>query len=223
MADYIKATNFATKDNLAPGTPLKRVQGTELDNEFNAISTAVGTKADKASPNFTGTPSAPTASYGTNTTQLATTAFVQAALQAIYPVGTIYTSVVATNPGTIFGFGIWTAFATGRTLVGIDTSDTAFDTVEETGGSKDAIVVSHSHTATSSVSDPGHSHTIDLGTGGGATLRAGANVGSDYPDVTTVAATTGISISTSISSTGSSGTNANLPPYIVVYMWKRVA
>ena len=220
MADYIKATNFATKDSLAPGTPLKRVQGTELDTEFNAIATAIGTKADKASPDFTGTPTANTASYGTSTRQLATTQFVQAALQALYPVGTIYTSVVATNPGTLFGFGIWTAFATGRTLVGIDPVDPIFDTVEETGGSKDAIVVSHTHTGTTST-DGAHTHTFNWG----VNSSAGAYL-SNYVTTNQQASTNSAgshSHTLNINSQGSSGTNANLSPYIVVYMWKRIA
>lgn len=78
MANYTKATDFAVKDGLLSGNPAKIIKGTEIDAEFNAISTAVGTKADLASPTFTGTPAAPTANAGTNTTQLATTAFVNA-------------------------------------------------------------------------------------------------------------------------------------------------
>ena len=49
-------------------------------------------------------------------------------------------------------------------MVGIDGSDTAFDTLEETGGSADAIVVSHTHTATSTVTDSGHKHLSAQGT-----------------------------------------------------------
>ena len=79
MTNYTKSTNFASKDSLASGNALKIVKGTELDTEFNNIATAVATKAESASPTFTGTPTAPTASSGTNTTQLATTAFVKAA------------------------------------------------------------------------------------------------------------------------------------------------
>lgn len=55
MSDYTKSTNFATKDNLSSGNPLKIVKGTEIDTEFNNIATAVATKADLASPTFTGT------------------------------------------------------------------------------------------------------------------------------------------------------------------------
>lgn len=80
MTDYVKSTNFASKDALATGNPLKIVKGTEIDTEFNNIATAVATKADLNSPALLGTPTAPTASAGTSTTQLATTAFVGTAV-----------------------------------------------------------------------------------------------------------------------------------------------
>lgn len=80
MSNYTKSTNFTSKDSLAVGNPLKIVKGTEIDAEFNNIATAVATKADLADPTFTGVPSAPTASAGTNTTQLATTAFTSTAV-----------------------------------------------------------------------------------------------------------------------------------------------
>ena len=80
MSNYTKSTNFATKDTLPTGNAGKIVKGTEIDTEYNNIATAIATKADIASPTFTGTPSGPTASVGTNTSQLATTAFVQGAL-----------------------------------------------------------------------------------------------------------------------------------------------
>jgi hypothetical protein len=221
LTNYVKSTNFTSKDTLPKGDPLKVVKGTELDVEFNAIATAITSKANAASPTFSGTPTAPTASPGTNNTQLATTAFVTAALQAVYPVGSIYTNATnATNPGTLLGFGTWEAFGAGRVMVGFNAADPLFDSAEETGGSKDAIVVSHTHTAT--VTDPGHVHTIlpgltdlDQGRlGGGRTAPSGqTNI--------TESATTGITVSNS--STGSSGTNANLQPYITVYMWKRTA
>jgi hypothetical protein len=82
VSQYVKATNFAVKDSLLSGNPAKIIKGTEIDDEYNAIAVAIQTKADLASPVFTGTPVAPTASTTTNTTQLATTAFVQAAISA---------------------------------------------------------------------------------------------------------------------------------------------
>jgi len=85
--------------------------------------------------------------------------------------------------------------------------------VDGTGGSANAIVVSHTHTATSVVTDPGHTHSyqafIDgsLGHGGGATTN-------DFPaSLTTGSNTTGITVATTVASTGTSATNANLPPY----------
>ncbi len=55
MSNYTKSTDFAIKDSLASGNPSKLVKGTEIDTEFNAISSAVNSKADKANPTFTGT------------------------------------------------------------------------------------------------------------------------------------------------------------------------
>jgi hypothetical protein len=54
LSEYVKSTNFASKDSLSSGNPLKIVKGTEIDAEFNNIATAVGTKADLNSPTFTG-------------------------------------------------------------------------------------------------------------------------------------------------------------------------
>ena len=82
--------------------------------------------------------------------------------------------------------------------------------VGQTGGSADAIVVSHTHTAT--VTDPQHSHGIgnQLSNTGTAGVPGGTSPYS-LISTTTAAASTGISVSNS--STGTSGTNANLPPY----------
>lgn len=55
MSNYTKIVDYAAKDALVTGNPAKVIKGTELGAEFDAISTAVGTKADTASPTFTGT------------------------------------------------------------------------------------------------------------------------------------------------------------------------
>jgi hypothetical protein len=65
MANYTKLTNFATKDSLASGNPLKVIKGTEIDDEFENVETAIATKANTASPTFTGTVTIPTANITT--------------------------------------------------------------------------------------------------------------------------------------------------------------
>jgi hypothetical protein len=80
------------------------------------------------------------------------------------------------------------------------------------GGSANAVVVAHTHTASSSVTDPGHAHnyTAPIGTDSGGAF--GSVVDSTI-GATTTTAFTGISVSTTVNSSGVSGTNANLPPY----------
>ena len=290
MSSYTKSTDFASKDALLTGNPLKVVKGTELDDEFNSIQTAVNSKANTNSPALTGTPTAPTAAAATNTTQIAstamvqaaiqqtgiidtaqlatdaveqakladnsvgsaqiiadavgsseiassvalagnpttttqsfgndstriaTTAFVQAALEALYPVGTIFTSTSSTNPASTFGFGTWVAFGAGRVLVGQNTSNPAFNTLEETGGSPNATLPAHTHTFSDSfttasagghshsVSDPGHFHQM-VGPNGvfndGLSPTTGTGIyGGGTPDdasekYNTYSKTTGISV-----------------------------
>jgi hypothetical protein len=173
----------------------------------------------------TGT-TAVTQSAGNNTTLLATTAFVQAAIALLYPVGSIYTNATSsTNPGTLLGFGTWTAFGAGRVPVGFDSGNALFDSAEETGGSADAITVSHTHTATSTVTDGGHTHLSNaVGLVSGLNINWVGTGGAPYSNSNqqqTASATTGITVATTNASTGSSGTNANYQPYITVYMWKR--
>ena len=229
MTDYVKSTNFTSKDSLASGNPLKIIKGTEFDIEFNNIAVAVATKADIISPTFSGTPAAPTATAGTSTTQLATTAFVIAALQALHPIGSIYINAgVTTNPATLLGFGTWTAFGAGRVMVGLNGSDALFDALEETGGSKDATVVSHTHTFSASGTTDGggaHSHTYDSsdGSGGGNTANTTYNLTGTKSTSAVGTHTHSFSTAGTTASTGSSATNANLQPYITVSMWKRTA
>ncbi len=105
MSNYTKATNFATKDSLGTSDPAKVIKGTEIDNEYNAISNAIASKADSNSPALTGTPTAPTANAGSNTTQIATTAYTKAEITAL-GLGNMSTqakSAVDITGGTIVG------------------------------------------------------------------------------------------------------------------------
>jgi hypothetical protein len=215
MANYIKATNFTAKDALPGGNAGKIIKGTEIDVEYTAIATAIASKADTNSPTFTGTPLAPTANSGTNTTQLATTAFVTTAVGASFPSGGIIMwsgSIAAIPSGWVLCNGSnSTPDLRNRFIVGAGSTYA----VDATGGSADAIVVSHTHTATSTVTDPGHTHGLDYnatlpfdGGGGIPNSTFGGSVNRQ-----TASNTTGITVATTNASTGSSGTNANLPPY----------
>jgi hypothetical protein len=189
--------------------------GTDGDNfTVGGAFTCTGAAVFSSTVAIAGSATAPTATFGDSTTKVATTAFVQAALAAAYPVGSIYINATSsTNPATLLGFGTWVAFGAGRVPVGLDAGNAAFDTAEETGGSADAIVVSHTHTIT----DPGHNHTYTAHLNTAASGPISLNDRCPLQTNSTSTATTGISID----STGSSGTNANLQPYIVVRMWKR--
>lgn len=123
---------------------------------------------------------------------------------AIYPVGSIYiNATVATNPGTLLGFGTWVAFGAGKVPVGLDSGDSDFDTAEETGGAK-------THTLSTSQM-PSHTHTVATRN----TVDSGGtqNVAHATPNSTGV----------TTDATGGGSAHNNVQPYIVVYMWKRTA
>ena len=203
MANYIKATNFTAKDALPSGNSGKIIKGTEIDVEFTAIATAISSKADSNSPTFTGSPLAPTANSGTNNTQIATTAGGIS----------LWSGSIASIPSgwALCNGSNGTPDLRNRFVVGAGNSYA----VAATGGSADAIVVSHSHSASSSVTDPGHTHQYapgnDIFTAGSGSAKVQVDQFTDLR--ATASSTTGITVSTSVDSAGSSGTNANLPPY----------
>jgi hypothetical protein len=148
----------------------------------------------------------------------------------IYPIGSIYSNATnGANPGTLLGFGTWTSLGAARTLVGYSSGDPLFGTAGNTGGSRDSIVVTHTHTltglTTNSAGDHSHYTSWTYYTGGaGSGLIDPVNPGSGtYQVPTNTAGAHTHSLSGDIASAGQSGTNANLPPYLVVYMWQRTA
>lgn len=115
-----------------------------------------------------------------------------------FPVGAVFLAVVNTDPSTLLGYGTWTQIAQGKFLVGQNPSDPDFDTAEETGGAKTKDL-SHIHSIN-------HSHTVtasNLRTGGAETETDPAYSGS--------------------SGSGGSATQDILPPYFVIFAWKRTA
>ena len=78
MSDYTLAVSWSGKDALSDSDSAKVISGSDFNTEFTTIRTALNSKADIASETLTGTPLAPTAAASTNTTQIATTAFVDA-------------------------------------------------------------------------------------------------------------------------------------------------
>lgn len=133
-------------------------------------------------------------------------------LYNVWPIGSIYISVANINPSKYFG-GTWEAFGTGKCLVGVDTSQTEFNSVEKTGGSK--YLQEHYHDIRFAAYD-----------GNGVTI-SNIGTGVDVLDIPNWNWTknrqndknSGSNLYTNKEGTGNSG---NLQPYITVYMWKRI-
>jgi len=80
-----------------------------------------------------------------------------------FPVGSVFISVVATDPNTLLGYGTWAAIGAGKVLVGLDSGDSDFDTVEEVGGSKTvaaAGTVSAPAISGSTEAEAAHTHSV---------------------------------------------------------------
>lgn len=170
--------------------------------------------------------------------------------QILYPVGSIFINVVNTNPSTFIG-GTWVSFGSGRTLVGVDTGQTEFDTIEETGGAKTHTLTSgempshthtqdsHNHTQNShNHTQNAHNHRTDIaqpystnqtqftavpgGTGASINATDGLNSGSTTATNQATTATNQATTATN-QNTGGGTAHNNLQPYITVYFWKRTA
>jgi len=172
---------------------------TEMDSNFTNLNNdkpdVVGTPATDSLASFDASDDVQDSGYTVATlTTLVNT--------AAYPVGSIYLNAsVSTNPATLLGFGTWVAFGAGRVPIGLDSGDTDFDTVEETGGSKthtltEAEMPSHTHNIPNNRVPQGSSGT------GAARLYDGTYTKDTDP-------------------TGGDGAHTIVQPYIVVYMWKR--
>ena len=189
-------------------------------------------RAPLASPALTGTPTAPTAVAGTNTTQLATTAFVQSmkieVAKMLYPVGSYYANDSdSTNPATLFGFGTWVRVE-GRVLMGCD--GTGAGTFGTPGAQSGALTHAHTAygTAITIAQMPIHGHSIAMGTSGigdasggdGRILTSNVEVKEDVSPATYISANDNGS---GQAHTHTIANASSLPPYRVVYLWRRTA
>ena len=134
-----------------------------------------------------------------------------------FPIGSVFLSVVSTNPATLLGYGTWSAIAAGQVLVGLDSGDANFDVAEETGGAKTNTPSAHAGCAVDSHASHTHDQASNLTTPDLVT----ANTASSG-----VAARTGGPSATLTHSVTQPNTHSALSvvqPYFVVYMWKRTA
>ena len=158
--------------------------------------------------------------------------------QLIYPVGAIYTSIVATSPETLFG-GTWAIFGAGKMLISLDSGDVDFDAAEETGGAKTATIAQANLPNISTGAGTSHNHTQNAHSHSGITTSMKAS-GTNYTGFRAVGygasngSVTGPSVASNTAtnqaeaahthSLGGSGTAmSTMNPYITVHMWKRTA
>ena len=152
---------------------------------------------------------ATTAATANSANSLATT-LNSTRLNKTYPVGSIYISYSNTNPASLFG-GTWESYGTGRTLVGVDTSQTEFNTIGKTGGEK-----THKLTIAEM---PYHTHDFNRPKFWGSEIEL-TQSGSIYGQTNTVLPN---AVSGRVNGEGGGQDHNNLQPYITVYMWRRVS
>jgi len=146
MANYTLAINWSGKDALSDTDPAKVISGSDFNTEFTTAKTAINTKADLNGSDAEAF-SVTTEAVSSNTTVAASTAYVTRALvghdtkidimKAVYPLGSIFTTVSDTNAlattaaevATLMGFGTWVPFGRGEVLVGLDDRGTTEEPV----------------------------------------------------------------------------------------------
>lgn len=145
----------------------------------------------------------------------------------IWPVGSIFMSVVATNPNTLLGGGTWTRWGKGRMPVSLDETDTQFDGVEETGGEKThtlttAEMPSHAHGGGTTNAGTHTHQTVSTNGVGFQTSQHAKGDGSSAVSTRNLTQADGDHVH-GIYAEGGGQPHNNLPPYITCYMWKRTS
>ena len=187
-----------------------------LGGSVVANATAVGTLTTKQVRNITISTADPTSSDGGNGDVWIK--YGNAQSNCPFPVGGIYISIASTDPSSIWAGTTWEQFAKGRTLVGLNSGDSNFNTIGQTGGEK-------THTLTTN-EIPAHGHGMAHTHSYTGPNTGSWKVGTGKAHTWCTSAggkTSGGASKTTTDNTGSGGAHNNLQPYIVVYMWKRVS
>ena len=193
----------ATDEELSKKTAIVSDGANQLSLNTNVTQSALQTLLGIKQPALSVSGSTLSIDSGTTASAIKTQLSItdSSALDA-YPVGSVYLSVLDANPNTYFGTSTWVRIAEGKMLVGQQTSDSDFDVAEETGGAKTVTLTTDQM--------PAHTHTV----GGIENPSGSGSTGSED-------GASSFNNTLTTNSTGGGQAHDNMPPYFVVYMWKR--
>lgn len=238
-SNFISTGSGQIANNLSAGGLVTLSNNTGSTSTTTGVITVVGGVGIGGNLHVGGTINTPTLPSGTSNTAVATTAFVQTvALPSgslmMWPTASAPSGWLLCNGSAVSRTAYAALFAVIGTTFGVGDNSTTFNLpnytnrspvgagglygLGATGGSKDAIVVSHTHTANTALSQSPHSHnftsynlnSISSGGFGSDNVRVNAQTSS------TSSETIAISATTTIASAGTSGTDANMPPYLAI-------
>lgn len=203
------ANTYATKEALAEEISAREAADETLSKGITAEATERSAAIEDIVDGTTVVAEATNATNATNIKAKDGTykALADALLEMVYPIGSIYMSVSNVSPQSFLG-GTWVAWGSGRVPVGVDTSQTQFATVEQTGGE-----VTHTLIVDEM---PSHAHSLYEATSATSGIYSVVKQGTSA--LSESQASYGVS-----GSTGGGQPHNNLQPYITCYMWKRTA
>ena len=218
---YVQDTG--TGDLMLRGTEVRIKSNTDNDDMITCIENGAVNLFHSNSKKFE-----TTSAGATVTGDLSITGSITAGgtniVQNAYPVGSIYMNATSsTNPNTLLGFGTWARFGEGRMLISQHSSNSRWDSAEETGGSESVTlslsqIPSHSHFTLSS----GNGFPNQVSANGALTKTTNSNGGAGNNDYVSFGVS-GQADQSPSQSVGGGASHDNMPPFITVYMWKRTA